>query len=173
MLSRNQIKAAIEAILFARSDAINLKDLAHIVGISVTDADIVLKELILEYNERESGIQIASGPDGYVMCTRPDYYEYVKKAHAPAAVKLSQAAIETLAIIAYRQPVTRAEIEAIRGVKVDRIITSLSNRGLVEETGKKEAPGRPGLYATTTEFLKLFGLTSLDELPRKPEEAKQ
>lgn len=172
MLVREQIKAAVEAVLFARSEAISIQEMARIIGISQEDAAIILSELMMEYNERERGVQIVDGSSGFVMCTRPEYHDYVKKANNPLAVKLSQAALETLAIIAYRQPVTRSEIESVRGVKIDRVLNSLLGRGLIEEVGKKDVPGRPGLFATTAEFLKLFGLSSLDDLPQQTEEAE-
>lgn len=172
MLVREQIKAAVEAVLFSRSEAIMLEDLARVIGIPADDAGGILSELIEEYNESERGVQIVANQSGYVMCTRPQYHDYVKKANNPLAVRLSQAALETLAIIAYRQPVTRTEMEAVRGVKIDRVLHSLLGRGLIEEVGKKDVPGRPGLYATTPEFLRLFGLSSLEDLPQQSEETE-
>ncbi|MGE5416309.1 MAG: SMC-Scp complex subunit ScpB [Acidobacteriota bacterium] len=172
MLAREQLKAAIEAVLFARSEPISAEEMGRIVGVSTQDARIILNELCMEYNDTVKGIQVNSSREGYAMCTHPDYHEYVKKANPGAAVRLSQAALETLAIIAYRQPLTRPEMEAVRGVKVDRVLNSLLARGLIEELGKKEGPGRPILYGTTPEFLKLFGLTSLEDLPQRLEEAE-
>lgn len=166
MLAREHMKAAAEAVLFARSEPVTTEEMAVILGVSEEDAGIILEELLEEYNGSIRGIKLGCGQEGYFMCTNPEYHEYVKRANPGPSVKLSQAALETLAIIAYRQPLTRAEIEHIRGVKTERVIASLLSRGLIEEVGKKDAPGRPILYGTTHEFLKLFGLTSLDELPR-------
>ena len=104
------------------------------------------------------------------MCTRPEFATLLAGLRPPARKRLSSAALETLAIIAYQQPVTRAEIEAIRGVKIDRILTMLLERNLIEEAGHKAVPGKPILYKTTPEFLKVFGLASLDDLPVLEEE---
>ncbi|MGE5398361.1 MAG: SMC-Scp complex subunit ScpB [Chitinophagales bacterium] len=172
MLVREQLRAAVEAIMFSRSEPIKAEELAKITEASLYDVETVMAELSEEYNNKERGIRISSGQAGYSMCTDPGYYEYVRRANKPLAVKLSQAAIETLAVIAYRQPITRAEIEAIRGVKADRILQSLLVRELIQEVGKKDVPGRPLMYGTTAEFLKLFGLASLDELPHEPGEAQ-
>jgi segregation and condensation protein B len=103
------------------------------------------------------------------MCTRPSYHEFVRKANQPLIARLSQAALETLAIIAYQQPITRPEIEAVRGVRVDRALQSLVKRGLIADVGRREIVGRPLMYGTTNDFLKLFGLGSLEELPRNEE----
>ena len=165
MLAREEIKGAVEAILFACVEPIDPGSIAKAVGISYQDAKLILEELRLEYNEGTRGIKIALSESGYSMCTREEYHEYIRKVNKPAAVRLSQAALETLAIIAYCQPVTRAEIEAIRGVRVDKVLNSLIGRGLVAEVGRKDVPGRPSMYGTTAEFLKLFGLTSLAQLP--------
>lgn len=170
MLVREELKGAIEAILFARAEAIHVEEIARITGVSREDAQIIMTELAQEYNERKSGIEIVSSETGFVMCTRPEYHEYVKEASSPQVTRLSQAALETLAIIAYRQPITRAEVEAVRGVRADRALQSLQKRGLIEEVGKKSVPGRPVMYGTTGEFLKLFGLTSLQDLPPALEE---
>lgn len=170
MLVREALKGAVEAILFARAEAISVEEITRITGVSREDAGVILTELALEYNERKSGIEIVSSEAGFAMCTRPEYHEYVKKASAPLVARLSQAALETLAIIAYRQPVTRAEVESVRGVKADRALQSLQKRGLIQEVGKKATPGKPMMYGTTGEFLKLFGLTSLQELPVALEE---
>jgi len=170
MLVRKELKGAIEAILFARAEAVPVEDIMRVTGVSQEDVLTILTELTLEYNEKKSGISIVSSEAGWAMCTRPEYHEFVKEAGAPQAARLSQGALETLAIIAYRQPVTRAEVEAVRGVRADRALQSLHKRGLIQEIGKKQAPGRPVMYGTTGEFLKLFGLTSLEDLPAALEE---
>ncbi len=165
MLCKEDILGAIEAILFVRTEPAGAEEIAGIVGISSEEALEALQELETRYENLNSGLQIVKHSKGYSMCTRPVYHEYVHRANLPQAAKLSQAAMETLAIIAYRQPLTRPEIEAVRGVRVDRTLQSLMKRDLIYEVGRREVAGRPLVYATTNEFLKLFGLTSLDELP--------
>jgi len=170
MLVRQELKGAVEAVLFARTEPLSPEEIARITGASNEDVVIILSELALEYDERKSGIAIVVSEAGYAMCTRPEYYEYVKRAKAPLVTRLSQAALETLAIVAYRQPVTKAEVESVRGVKSDRTLQSLLKRGLIQELGRRNIPGKPVVYGTTSEFLKLFGLSSLSELPKNVEE---
>lgn len=129
------------------------------------DLKSVLDELILEYNEKQRGIQIVRIDNSYLMCTHPRCADIINRLEKPVRRRLSQAALETLAIIAYRQPVTKAEIENIRGVKSEKIVTNLLERGLIEEAGHKAVLGKPVLYKTSPEFLKVFGLGSLKELP--------
>ncbi|NLU50844.1 MAG: SMC-Scp complex subunit ScpB [Syntrophomonadaceae bacterium] len=171
MLARDEIKAAIEAMLFASGEPLPLEEIARVVGIPVEDTNGILNELVLEYNKSGHGIQVVEAAAGYSLCTKDTYYQFVKAVRRRPAKKLSQAALETLAIIAYQQPVTRAEIEAIRGVRAERMLNSLLARGLIAEAGRKEVPGRPVLYVTTPEFLKLFGMTGLTDLPREDKEA--
>ncbi|MCR4399811.1 MAG: SMC-Scp complex subunit ScpB [Syntrophomonadaceae bacterium] len=165
MLMRREVRAALEAMLFAAGRPLTVEELAQAVDMAAPDVRALLDELVLEYNEKGSGLLVAASGQGYLMCTSPEYAPYVKKILGPGEKRLSQAALETLAVVAYRQPVTRAEIEAVRGVRVDRTLASLLARGLVAEVGRKEVPGRPALYGTTVEFLRVFGMTSLDELP--------
>ncbi len=165
MLMRDEIKASVEAILFTRSERIGLDELVEILDVPLIDLKVILDEMILEYNKKERGIQIVAVDDGYLMCTKTDYSDILVRMAKPLRRRLSPAALETLAIIAYQQPITRAEIERIRGVKADRIITSLLGRGIIKEAGHKAVPGKPLLYITSEEFLRVFGLSSLDELP--------
>ncbi|MGI5922264.1 MAG: SMC-Scp complex subunit ScpB [Syntrophomonadaceae bacterium] len=165
MLMRDQAKGAIEAILFVRSEPISIDELVEILELPLVDLKIILQEMITEYNDNKRGIQIVGVSGGYVMCTRPEYAEFVSRMNRPVKRRLSPAAMETLAIIAYQQPVTRAEIEKIRGVKADKVINSLLDRGLIRELGPKAVAGKPMQYITTEEFLKVFGLASLSELP--------
>ncbi len=167
MLARAALRAMVEALLFASTRPLSVSDLAKVTGLSPGEIEIILQELVFEYNKEEHGIQIVESGPGYAMCTKPAYFEYIKRLSGSTAKRLSQAALETLAIIAYRQPVTRAEIEAIRGVKSEKVISSLLEQGLIAEAGRKDAPGRPVVYVTTHEFMRLFGLTSLEELPDK------
>ena len=118
-----------------------------------------------EYNIPIRGLQIVMLDKGYLICTRPEYGDILAKMGKTTPRRLSTAAMETLAIIAYRQPVTRSEIENIRGVKSERVIASLLEKGLIEERGFKAVPGKPILYGTGSEFLRMFGLSSLQDLP--------
>jgi len=170
MLMRDDIKASLEAVLFVRSERVTLDELVEILEVPLLDLKEIMEELILEYNQSKRGIQIIAVDKSYLMCTRPDYSDILARMEKTVIKRLSPAAIETLAIIAYRQPVTRAEIDSIRGVKSDRVISTLLEKGLIEEAGHKQAAGKPVLYATGSGFLKVFGLTSLDELPAVEED---
>lgn len=165
MLMQDDIKAAIEALLFVSGERMGEDELMEILEINQSDLQGIMRELIAEYHQSPRGIQILAIDGGYIMGTKPEYAMVVGKLLKPAARRLSPAALETLAIIAYRQPLSKAEIEQIRGVKTDRVITTLMEKGIIKEMGKKNTPGRPSLYGTTHEFLKIFGLSSLDELP--------
>lgn len=165
MMMRNEIKAAIEAILFVRSEQVPADELVEILGIPLLDLYEIMRELIAEYNEAGRGIQIVAVENSYMMCSSPAYSDILSRMNKTVERRLSPAAMETIAIIAYKQPITRAELESIRGVKSDRIINNLLERGLIEESGYKKVVGKPVLYKTTDEFLKLFGLSSLDDLP--------
>lgn len=170
MLMQDEIKACIEAILFMRSERVGMDELVELLDIPLLELKVILEEMIEEYNEKSGGIQIVMVEGGYLMCTRPEYSAILTRLDKPASKHLSSAAMETLAIIAYRQPVSRAEIEKIRGVKSDKIIHNLLEKDLIEEAGHKETVGRPVMYATTNEFLRLFGLVSLKELPELKED---
>lgn len=135
------------------------------------DIKQVMRELIQEYKKESRGIQIIECEGGYLMCSKPELTSILASVIKPERKRLSPAALETLAIIAYQQPVTRLEIENIRGVKVDRIISSLLEKGLIKEAGHKDTLGKPVVYATTDEFLRIIGLTSLKELPQLREES--
>ncbi len=165
MMMRNEIKGAIEAILFVRSELVPADELVEILGVPLLELYEIIRELIAEYNEAQRGIQIVAVDHSYMMCTSPVYSDILSRMNKTVPRRLSPAAMETLAIIAYKQPVTRVEVEAIRGVKSDRIITNLLEKGLIEEAGYKPVIGKPMSYKTTIEFLRLFGLSSLDDLP--------
>ncbi|MGS0764963.1 SMC-Scp complex subunit ScpB [Syntrophomonas curvata] len=165
MLMPDEIKACVEAILFMRSERVGLDELVELLEVPLLDLKVLLDEMILEYNKNSRGIQIIAVDGGYLMCTRPEYAGILTRVDQPARKRLSSSAMETLAIIAYRQPVSRAEIDKIRGVKSEKTIHNLLEKGLIEEAGHRETIGRPVIYATTDEFLRLFGLVSLKELP--------
>ncbi len=165
MLMRDDIKAAVEAVLFVRGERVPLDELVDILEVPLVDLKEIIEELVEEYNKLKRGIQIVAVDRGYLMCTRPDYSDILARMEKTAQKRLSPAAAETLAIIAYRQPVTRSQIESIRGVKSERVIANLLEKGLIEEAGYKPVPGKPILYITGSEFLRVFGLSSLKDLP--------
>lgn len=159
-------KAALEALIFASSEPVSVKELSMIIELNEETVGRLIEEIVHEYNDRGRGIQIIEVAGGYQFVTKPEHAGHIEKLKkVPRQAPLSQAALETLAIIAYRQPITRAEIETIRGVRVDSSLSTLLERGLIEETGRKEGPGRPILYGSTKGFLKYFGLKDLNELP--------
>ncbi len=162
-----EMKAVIEGLLFASGEeGLSLKEMADVTGLSKYELEQLLFDLRIDYKEQQRGIQIVKVAQVYQMTTLPEHAPYFEKlAQAPARSRLSRAQLETLAIIAYRQPITRIEIEEIRGVKSERILHVLSRKGLIRETGRAEGAGRPILYGTSKEFLEYFGLNHIDELP--------
>lgn len=163
-------KATIEALIFASSEPISSKAISEIIAIDEHTVKQIISDLIDEYHRSKKGIQIVEVANGYQYCTHPDCAPYLEKLQkVPRNVGLSQAAIETLAIIAYKQPITKAEIESLRGVSVESPLSTLLEKNLIEESGRKDAPGRPILYRTTPKFLRYFGLNNLSDLPRIPE----
>ncbi len=161
----NHGKAILEAILLASPEPLSIKRIADVIGLDEKDAGILMDDLRKEYQQPGRGLYVQEMAGGYVLTTRPEYAEYVEKLLQPRGKGLSHAGLETLAIIAYRQPITKAEIEGVRGVKVDRSIETLLERRLIKEVGRKDGPGRPMLYGTTKEFLQYFGLGDLSDLP--------
>lgn len=163
-------RAVIEALIFSSSEPISSKAMADIVGINEHTVKQILTDLIEDHIRTKSGLQIIEVANGYQFVTHPECAPYVEKLQkSPRNVGLSQAAIETLAIVAYKQPITKAEIESLRGVSIESALNTLVEKGLVEEGGRKDTPGRPILYRTTRQFLKYFGLNNLSELPKIPE----
>ncbi len=164
--NRRLQKAAIEALLFIAGEPITINSLMKASEIPEMEIKSLMNELISEYRERNSGILIAEIADGYQMVTNPEYSLWVKKLkNINQSNKLSQPALETLAIIAYKQPLTKLEIDQLRGVNSDGAVKSLLDKRLIRIVGKKESPGRPFLYGTTKEFLQYFGLKNLSDLP--------
>ena len=170
MLMRDEIKGAIEAILFVRSGRIGLDEIVEILEVPLFDVIDIMREIMAEYDVAGKGLRIREVNDGYVMVTNPEYSDYLVKMAEPQKKRLTPAAMETLAIIAYSQPITRAEIERVRGVKSERIIANLLEKNLIAEAGVKAVIGRPLLYETTEEFLQVFGLVSLQDLPPMEED---
>ena len=161
-----EIQAIIEAVLFAAGDAVELERLADIVDVDKRSLREILKKMMDDLSYERRGIQIIRMEDSYQMCTRGEYYAYVSRlADPPRKQNLSPAALEVLAIVAYKQPVTRSSIEHIRGVNCDYIVNRLIERNFIEEKGRLDAPGRPILFGTTQHFLRSFGVESLSDLP--------
>lgn len=162
----DETKAVIECLLFVASDPVRLERIAEIAEIDAQDACELLIELQEDYRRGKRGMQVVEIANGYQMTTKPEMAPYIERLYRPQAnYGLSKAALETLAIVAYKQPITRGEVEMIRGVKVDRAMSTLVEKGLVKEVGRKEGAGRPVLFGTTDKFLRHFGLKSLEELP--------
>lgn len=166
MTSKKYIKSAMESILFVWGEPLDVKIAAELFDVHWKEAYDCFKELQQEYEEQGRGIQIREMDKSFQFCTKEENSIYIERLCTPIKEKrLSQSALEVLAIIAYKQPVTKGEIEAIRGIKCDRVIEGLVKKQLIIETGRSTAIGRPILYGTTKEFLKNFGFTSMNDLP--------
>ena len=159
-----QLRHVVECILFVSGEPMSSKQIADTLDVEQERVEDALATLEEDLNCGH-GVQLVRVAGAYQICTRPEYGDYCAMILAPAKRKLSKAALETLAVVAYRQPCTMPEIEAVRGVSVDGVMKTLSDRGLVKEAGRKQAPGRPILYTTTQEFLEYFGLNDVSELP--------
>jgi segregation and condensation protein B len=159
-------KAIIEAILFTMGESVEISRLAEVIESDVKTTKKLLAEMQQEYLIREGGIQLLLLDDAVQLCTRKELYEYIiRVAKAPRKITLSEAALETLAIVAYKQPITRVEIEKIRGVSSHHSIDRLLEYDFIQELGRLDAPGRPILFGTTEQFLRTFGLESLAQMP--------
>ena len=165
----DKIKSIIEAILFAAGRQVTIKELMISLEIPKEDLENIIVSMQEDYREQSRGIEIIKVDDSYQLCTKKELYDYIYPIlDKRAKPNLSNAALETLAIIAYNPKITRAEIESIRGVSADACIYKLLEYGLIEETGKSDLPGKPMTYGTTSNFLKMFGYTSLNDLPELP-----
>ena len=161
-----ETEAAIEAILFAMGDSVELGKIAKAIGHDVDTTRKILQNMMDQYQSSNRGIRIVELENSYQMCTKQEYYDYlVNLALQPKKAVLTDVMLETLSIIAYKQPVTKQEIEKIRGVKSDHAVNKLIEYNLVQELGRLDAPGRPILFGTTEEFLRNFGVDSTDHLP--------
>ena len=169
MLIDNSYKAIIEGLLFIAEAPMTVADLAKIVAISEGDVRDIVAMLQEEYGQGDKGIVLREVGGGYQFSTAPIVAPYIDKIYSEKKTKLSHAAYETLAIIAYKQPVTRSQIEYIRGVKSDGPIQQLLLRGLIEEQGRLDQPGRPVVFGTTVAFLVSFGLKRIEDLPKYDE----
>ena len=160
------MEAAIEAILFTMGDSVELTQIAKAVEQDKETTRKVIHHMMDRYQEEDRGIQIIELENSFQLCTKKEYYDsLIRIAAQPKKPTLTDVMLETLSIIAYKQPVTKAEIEKIRGVKCDHAINKLMDYDLVRELGRLDAPGRPILLGTTEEFLRCFGVQGLDELP--------
>ena len=158
--------SAVVAVLFASGEPVAVQALIEMLDVTAQEFEPVLQGLALRYDE-DRGVRLMRFDDSLQLCTRPQYMDLIEKVLQPVRKQtLTQAALETLAVVAYRQPVTRMEIEQIRGVQCDRAVATLLHHGLIAEVGRKESIGRPILYGTTEKFLQHFALTSLEALPR-------
>lgn len=161
-----EIKAVIEGLLFTWGEPLHIRELEKILEVSQKELKKILDEMRDEFNYSRRGVQIVRTEQSYQLSTRLEHFEYIKKLHSRKESKgISNAAMETLTIVAYRQPITKTEIEDIRGVKCDKAVQSLADRQLLAEVGRLDKPGKPILYGTTEEFLRAFGLSSIKELP--------
>lgn len=162
-------KAIIEAILFAAGKEVEIEKFMSVLELSRKEIELILGQMRLEYQEKNHGIEIIKLNNCYQMTTKKELFDYIYPLFDNRAKpNLSSAAMETLSIIAYNPKITRAEIDNIRGVSTDGVLYKLQEYNLIEDAGKMDAPGRPTMYRVTNEFLKTFGLTSLDDLPELP-----
>jgi segregation and condensation protein B len=162
-------EAIIEAMLFSTGSIITIKDIMNIVELGAEDIDRIMQKMKAKYDAKNSGIELIKVDDGYQLCTKKEYYEYIYPLFDNRSKPtISNAALETLSIIAYNPKITRSEIDSIRGVNSDGTIYKLLEYNLIEEAGKLDAPGKPTLYKVTKNFLKMFGISSLDDLPELP-----
>ena len=164
--NQKKIEGAIEALLFAMGSSVELSALAKAIGHDQETTRKIVRNMMRHYQEESRGSKIIELENSFQMCTKEEYYEYlVNMALQPKKAVLSDVMLETLSIIAYKQPVTKIEIEKIRGVKCDHAVSKLIEYNLVQEVGRLDAPGKPILLGTTEEFLRNFGVQGLDELP--------
>ena len=158
--------AIIEAILFTMGESVELARIAEAVELDKKETKKIIEELMERYNDSSVGMYIMELDGAYQMCTKPEMYDYlIRIAKQPKRRVLTDVLLETLSIVAYKQPVTKAEIEKIRGVSSDHAVSKLVEYNLICELGRLDAPGRPLLFGTTEEFLRSFGVNSIDNLP--------
>lgn len=165
-MTKEKIKSALESILFVWGDPVEAKSLSDLFDVPTSEIIRCFRELAEDYEERGSGLAIREMDKSFQLCTNPENDDYIQRICTPVKNKrLSQPSLEVLAIVAYKQPVTKSQIDNIRGIRCDRVLETLISKGLVEERGRSSAIGRPYLYGTTKEFLRLFGFESLKDLP--------
>jgi segregation and condensation protein B len=166
IMERDQLKSILESLLFASEGPLTLKQFGEVLeGVERKEIAAVLAEMQSEYDAAGRGFRVAEVAGGFQLRTARENADWVKKLYRDRPARMSRATLETLAIIAYKQPITRAEMEAIRGVDVDGVVATLLDRRLIRIVARKDVPGRPFLYGTTPEFLQLFNLNDLSQLP--------
>lgn len=171
-MDQNQVESLLESLLFVADEPMAVSQLAKVLEVEVKSIEAALDRLKAEYSQR--GLRIQRKGERVQMVTAPEAAPYIERfLGLQLSSKLSTAALETLAIVAYQQPITRAQIEVVRGVNCDGVLRSLTRKGLIEETGRLEQAGRPILYGTTFEFLQYFGLQDLAELPPLEDEGDE
>ena len=169
-MDKYELEGIIEALLFTSGESVEIKQLAQATEQSEERIREAIASLKARYEEQKSGISLIEVNDAFQLCTNADYYDYIKRLYqVPPKKTLSTTLLETLAIIAYRQPITKGMIEEIRGVNADHAVNKLVEYDLVCEKGRLDAPGRPILFGTTEEFLRFFGFSSLENMPGEPE----
>ena len=165
-MERTKAKAVLEAILFTMGDSVGIDSLASVIEEDKKTTREILEEMMQNYSAEDKGIGLTMLEDAVQMCTKGELYEYlIKIAKAPKKFVLTDTLLETLSIIAYKQPVTRLEIERVRGVSCDHAVNKLLEYDLITEVGRLDAPGRPRLVGTTEQFLRSFGVKSIEDLP--------
>lgn len=170
-MDSQQLRGVVEAILYVAGEPVAVPDLAHALDLTRSEMEDVLEDLRTLGDMEKRGLRLNRYGECVQLSIRPEYAPWVERLLQPVQQQsLSQAAMETLSVIAYRQPVTKGDIEKVRGVKCDYSVQSLMNKGLIQEMGRRETLGRPILYGTTDQFLRHFGIETLDELPPQDEE---
>ena len=165
-MEQTKAEAVIEAILFTMGESVEISKLAEVIGEDVRKTKKIIAAMAEKYEQEDRGISLVQFDNAVQLCTKAQMYEYlIKIAKTPRKMTLTDTVLETLSIVAYKQPVTRAEIERVRGVNCDHAINKLLEYDLITELGRMDAPGRPLLFGTTEQFLRCFGVKSLEELP--------
>ena len=165
-MTKEKVKSVLESLMFVLGEPVEARTAAELLNMQTSDIVKIFRELSLEYEDRGSGIRIREMDKSFQLCSNAENDDYIQKLCTPVKERrLSQSSLEVLAIIAYKQPVTKTQIDSIRGIRSDRVIESLMKRGLIEERGRSTSIGRPYLYGTTKYFLQLFGFETLSELP--------
>ena len=165
-MEKEKLLAMVEAVLFASANPVSVSRLVSSLRLEKDVVVSILEELVCKYSKSDTGLTVVKMNNSYQMCTKPEYAPYIRKVmDLTRKLPLSSASMEVLTIIAYNQPITRNYVEKLRGVDCTSLINNLLNKDLIEEAGRLEVPGRPVLYRTTLNFLKCFGLDSIDDLP--------
>lgn len=165
-MSIKEVEAIIEAILFTMGESVEVHKIAKVIEYDIETTKKIIHNMMDKYEEEDRGIRIIELEDAFQMCTKKEMYEYlIRIAKQPKRYVLTDVVLETLSIIAYKQPITKLEIERIRGVKSDHAVNKLIEYNLVTEVGRLDSPGRPILFGTTEEFLRRFSVQSVDDLP--------